>query len=215
MTGGVSSLCSTVRDLTTKYMSGSRRSFDAFLELMQLLLSITVAEPAQTLRPTHATDGTGKVMTIGGPGGPTSPIRLRDGRWLRFAMTLYLADHEAGRQRLKVRKSSYQYQGDQDGQQEIFRYDYLRQPGDDEPSCHLNIHASLDLPGVLPVTHPLKKVHFPTDRVSLEAVLRLLMRDFRVPSMRGAEVWGPVLACSETEFKRIAHRPDPPGHAAT
>ena len=54
---------------------------------------------------------------------------------------------------------------------------------------------------------PLARVHFPTMRVSLEAIIRLLVEDFRVPCEAPADVWRPVLAASEAAFLAIAHRP--------
>lgn len=204
----VDQLCGEVRELTRTYMDGGAGSFQAFRDLVQKLLQVTVLRQGQAV--CLAASGSRDIRVLGGRQGPTDPVQLNDDRWLRLSVSLYLDPHEAGT-RLKVSKSSYQYQCDADGQQEVFRYDYLRQPGDQHPSAHLNLHAALLQPGVLTDGRTLARVHFPTDRVSLEAVLRLLVQDFGVPAATDRQVWAPVLACSEMEFRKIAHRPSPLG----
>lgn len=118
-------------------------------------------------------------------------------------MTLYL-DREAN-DRLKVQRSSFQYQADRDGDRPIFRYDYLRVPGSTQPPSHLNRYGSLAV-DALPATGPLSRIHFPTSRVSMEAGIRLLADDFAVPTATAATDWRPLLAASETTFRQIAHR---------
>lgn len=108
--------------------------------------------------------------------------------------------------RLKVSESSFQYQDDQDGKREIFRYDYLRQSNRNEPASHLNIYGNLTVPDVLPPGKPLSRVHFPAGRVPLEAVIRMLVDDFGVPAATDESIWRPVLAASEEMFMQIAHR---------
>lgn len=197
------------RDLTRQYMAGGTGSFDSFRELVQLLLGLTVLADNQFVTLRQHTDQATRVL--GGIGGPTSPVRLRDNRWLRLAMTLRLTPHEVGSSRLKVEQTSLQYQCDEGGQQEVFRYDYLRHDSSGHPAAHINVHGTLYHDDVLAPGSTLARVHFPTARVSLEAVLRLLMVDFGVPSARPRDVWQPVLAESEQEFQRIAHQPRPPG----
>jgi hypothetical protein len=188
-------------------MAGGPESFAAFRDLVQLLLGCTVLAQGEFVRLTQRDKGVQDVRVVGGASGPTSPVRLRDGRWLRVAITLFL---DRGSNRLKVEKSSYQYQVDQDGQREVFRYDYLRQRGEEYPSCHLNVHGELQ-EDVLPSGTTLARVHFPTDRVSLEAVIRLLVRDFKCETAYPATIWGPALETSEVEFQKIAHRPSSGG----
>ena len=108
--------------------------------------------------------------------------------------------------RLKVEKAGVQYQTDAAGDQWIFRYDYLRRPPDPHPAAHVQVRGDLT-EAVLPAGVPLGRVHFPTMRVSLEAIIRLLADDFRVPCHAEAELWRPVLAASEAAFVAIAHRP--------
>lgn len=108
---------------------------------------------------------------------------------------------------LKVSESSFQYQEDEAGNDWIVRYDYLREPGPDpHPTAHLQIRGQLHA-DVLSDDKPLDRVHFPTGRVALEGVLRLLAEQFDVPTAEQPEVWRGVLSESERAFQRIAHRP--------
>jgi hypothetical protein len=194
------------RSLTAEYMKGGPRAFDAFRDLTQQLLAATVLADGQHVRLSGRGGRRGDdVRVLAGMAGPTDPLRLRDGRWLRLAVTLFL-DRAAG-DWLKVRKSSFQYQADHDGDQPIFRYDYLRVPHSTEPPAHLNLYGTLDVPDVLPPQRPLSRIHFPTSRVSMEAGIRLLTDDFAVPTATAPTSWRPLLAASETTFDRIAHRP--------
>ncbi|MFD5089910.1 hypothetical protein ACFWMR_04875 [Amycolatopsis thailandensis] len=214
MTPDAAKYSARARQLTREYMAGTPKSFDAFRDLMQLLLSLTVIADNEFVNLVSLRDPTRRVL--GGNGGPTSPVRLRDGRWLRVAYSLHLTPHVGKEMRLKVEQSSVQYQinqsdDDDGGLGEIFRYDYLRDDDSGHPHAHINIHADLNEPGVLKPGATLARVHFPTSRVSLEAILRLLIGGFRVKTAQPPEVWQPVLAASEMEFQEIAHRPLPPG----
>jgi hypothetical protein len=53
-------------------------------------------------------------------------------------------------------------------------------------------------------------VHFPTRRMSIESVLRLLITQYHVPPNSGAEIWRPMLAEAEHMFQEIAHENPPP-----
>jgi len=194
------------RQLTGDFMAGGPRSFDAFRDLAQLLLQATVLEAGQVVRLSGRRGRRGDdVRVLAGRYGPTDPLRLRDGRWLRLASTLYL-DRDAN-DLLKVQRSSFQYQADRDGDRPIFRYDYLRVPGSIEPPAHLNLYGGLAVEDVLPATRRLSRVHFPTSRVSIEAGIRLLADDFAVPTATDPSEWRPLLAATETAFRAIAHRP--------
>jgi hypothetical protein len=67
------------------------------------------------------------------------------------------------------------------------------------------VRADLREPEVLGPGSPLERVHFPTRRISLEAVIRLLVGHFGVPSNEAA-IWRPVLAHSEEELLDTAYR---------
>ena len=53
----------------------------------------------------------------------------------------------------------------------------------------------------------LHRVHFPTGRMPLEGVIRLLADQFGVPCAEDASTWRPVLAETERAFLDIAHMP--------
>jgi hypothetical protein len=118
---------------------------------------------------------------------------------------LYIAP-TAEQNRLKVRHSSYQYQLDREGERWVFRYDYLRIPPAPHPASHVQINGSL-VEDCLPATRTLPRVHFPTDRVSLEAVIRLLADQFGTPCGTEPEMWRPILRETEQAFLQIAHHP--------
>lgn len=177
---------------------------------MQLLLQLTVMDhPHDFVQLGRERPGPDRAprRVLGGRGGlPTRPVRLHNGRYLRVSVALWLADTPDGR-RLKVSDSSYQYQADEQGDQEIFRFDYLRQPHRLEPAAHLNLYGDLSVPGVLPPGKPHSRVHYPTGRVPIEAVIRLLADDYAVPCATDESVWRPVLAASEAAFRQVAHVP--------
>ena len=193
------------RTLTASFLKGGLRAFEAFRDLVQHLLASTVLADGEHVRLTAGRSRRGEdVRLLSGLAGATDPLRLRDGRWLRFTVALFL-DRSAG-DRLKVGKSSFQYQADRGGEHPIFRYDYLRVPHSTEPPAHLNLHGALTVPDVLPSRRSLSRIHFPTSRVSLEAGIRLLADDFAVPTATVPGTWRPLLAASEAAFDRIAHR---------
>jgi hypothetical protein len=132
-------------------------------------------------------------------------VRLNDDRFLRLSITLFREPYRDGH-RLKVEQASYQYQIDGPGDHWIFRYDYLRVPDEPHPASHLQICGGLHEDIALP-HGPLERVHFPTGRVSVEAVLRLLIEQFGVTPNENADVWRRVLAESERAFERVASRP--------
>lgn len=135
-----------------------------------------------------------------------SVVQLNDGRYLRVSIILYLEPHETGH-RLKVEQASYQYQSDEAGDRWVFRYDYRREPTDLHPATHLQVRGRLVEEDVAPYRGVLDRVHFPAGRVSIEAVIRLLIEQFGVHAGTPPEVWRAVLAESERPFEEIAHRP--------
>jgi hypothetical protein len=132
-------------------------------------------------------------------------LPLNDGRYLRFSMSLFL-EPQNGATRLKVEKSVWQYQLDEAGERWIVRYDYLRDAPEPHPGAHVQIRGAFTEPHVRPVHEILERVHFPTGRVALEAIIRMLVEQFGVPTNEPPEVWRRVLTTSEAEFLRIAHR---------
>jgi len=133
-----------------------------------------------------------------------SLVPLNDGRFLRFFVVLFLEAYE-GRSWLKVEKAVYQYQIDDTEDRWIVRYDYLRYPAEPHPGMHVQIRGAFR-EAALPVGETLERVHFPTGRVAIEAVIRMLVEQFHVPTNAPPEIWRPALAESERAFLKIAHR---------
>jgi hypothetical protein len=190
------------RALTERFKAGGQDSFNAFLELVSLLFNVTVLHWTGATRLT--TGQRANTAVLGGWSGPTDPLPLTNGHFLRLSMVLYLENTSAG-SRLKVEEASYQYQLDQQGDRWVFRYDYLRFPPAPHPASHFQIRGQLTEP-CLPEGQPLERIHFPVGRLSLEAVIRLLIDQFGVPSREQPDVWRPVLAETERLFLEIAHR---------
>jgi hypothetical protein len=188
-------------------MDGGPAAFGAFRDLGALLFGLTVLRHDGIIRLSYGPTGRDRAV-LGGATGPTDPLPLNDGRFLRLSVSLYLdLDDERGRL-LKVSTSSYQYQADQAGKRWIARYDYLREPGPDpHPQAHLQIRGALTEGAALPRDRTLARIHFPTGRVSIESVIRLLADQFEVPCNEPPETWRPVLAEAEQTFLGIAHRP--------
>jgi hypothetical protein len=188
-------------------MAGGPEAFAPFRELAALLLGLTVLHHDGMVRLSYGPTGRDRAV-LGGAAGPTDPLPLNDGRFLRLSVSLYLdPDDERGRL-LKVSTSSYQYQADEAGKGWIVRYDYLREPGPDpHPQAHLQIRGALTEGAALPRDRILERIHFPTGRVSIESVIRLLADQFDVPCNEPPETWRPALAEAERTFLEIAHRP--------
>ena len=186
-------------------MAGNRQSFDSFCGLVSLLLGLTVMKTGGGVRLVSLKSREERFV-MGGWKGPTDPVPLNDGRYLRLAITLQLVNTPKGPQ-LKVFESSFQYQLDRDGDHWIFRYDYLRHPASQHPPAHFQIRAKLTEYSILRRGQTLERVHFPTSRVSLEAIIHLLVTQFGVRCNHLPEVWRLVLAESERLFFDIAHIP--------
>lgn len=173
-----------VRRLNRIIRGGGPDALSAFRELTHLLLNLTILAAGSTLKLIRLTTDATKAV-LGGRT-PRDPLRLNDGRFLRLSAKLYL-DRSSTPNFLKVEETSYQYQLDQDGERWIFRYDYLRNPPGAIPAAHFQINGELAEAAVIAGTQ-LKRLHFPTGRVSLEAVIRLLAEQFQVrvqPAIRG------------------------------
>jgi hypothetical protein len=182
-------------------MAGTEASPKAFRDLVDVLLRATIMARQEIIRLNYVGDS----FVISGS--QKDAVRLKDRRYLRLTMTLYLEDTAQGR-RLKVRSSSYQYQEDLAGDRWVFRYDYLREPKHPHPASHLQIRGELSESGCLPEHGLLERIHFPTSRVPLEAVIRLLAepKGLKVPWNQRKATWRPMLAQSEAAFLGIAHR---------
>jgi hypothetical protein len=200
---GTSTLRAEIEDLGRMIRDGGRRRApQAFAELAQRLLSLTIMGQGGrvVLRETPRDDS----FLLEGLHGSRKLVGLNNDRWLQIAMTLQIA---ADSQRLKVVGSVFQYLWEDDDQAEVFRYDYGRAQRDAHPCAHLNVHGELDLSEALPTGQRLKAVHFPTGRTSLEAVIRLLIEQFNIETNAEPETWRAALTASEAQFWEIAHLP--------
>ena len=195
-------LLGEVRDLSQRFKAGGSAAFDAFSQLVSRLLSLTIAAPYPGLA---LFAGASETRVLSGRRGIGDPIPFAERGYLRLIMTLSLVPGE-GRTFLKVMDSSYQYQLDERGDRWVFRYDYRRLPADPYPAAHLQVRGRLE-DDCLPPGRPLSRLHFPSGRVSLEGVIRLLADQFQIPCARRQELWWPVLAESERLFYEIAHSP--------
>jgi hypothetical protein len=175
-----------------------------FRELVQLLLSRTIIKNVAAVRLTQGPRTDQIVRVLGGWSNPLDPLPLNDDRYLRFSMTLFLENTAKG-PRVKVAGSSIQYQFDKGGDSWVFRYDYNREAPDKNPSAHLHVRGCLT-EQCLGNKQALEHIHFPTDRVSFETVIRLVIEQFNVLPHNPAEIWRPLLAESEVLFLQIAHK---------
>jgi hypothetical protein len=193
-----------VREYSEGYRQGTPESFGPCRDLMQLLLDTTVVRPGQYVTLTFGDRARAGVIMSGH--GINDPVLLNDGNYLRVAVSLALELTDDG-SRMKVVKSAFQYQRDKAGDEWIFRYDYLRvpAPGYAHPPAHLQIKGDLSHQDAR--WEKLKDIHFPTGRVSIEAVIRTLIVQFGVSTNEPDELWMPVLSESEAAFLSIAHRP--------
>lgn len=188
-----------VRRLNQQYLAGGWDAFEGFYQLASLLLTNTVVARHGSICLSRHPDRH-NAMFLGGWRTVTDPLPLTNGGFLRYTVTLYL---DADTNRLKVERAAYQYQLTADNSSWVFRYDYTRTPVKSEPGAHLQLRGSLiDPPG-----GELQDLRFPTGRVSIEAVIRLLVESFGVPCAEWQEKWREVLATSEEAFLRIAHQP--------
>jgi hypothetical protein len=192
-----------VRDLNRRCSEGGEDAFQPFADLASLVLRLTILREGENVVLKRGPNRSHAALQ--NLRGSDVPLRLRDGRFLKCDASLYV-DRES--RHLKVAKSRYQYQADADGKQWVFRYDYLRQPGDayEHPPAHLQVNGSLSAePAVTDL--PLKKIHFASGRVSLEGVIRTIAVQFQAGSNVDPALWHPVLAESEARFHNVAHIP--------
>lgn len=192
-----------VRELGRDYLCGEPRAFDAARELLAWLLHLTIVPTQCPLRFATTPGQPERTRIIGVL---RQPLSLNDGRYLSFLQRLQIDyDDEKKINKMRVYQARFQYQHDYEGEQWIFRYDYLRTARDRHPQSHLNIRGYL-AEDCAPDGAGLKDVHWPTGRISLEAIIRCLVEQFSVPTNRDPSFWRPVLAESERLFNEIAHK---------
>jgi len=93
----------------------------------------------------------------------------------------------------------------------LFRYEYNRETTDHYAPGHVHIRGSFaDFEGLGPKS-TLERIHFPTGRVPLESIIRLLADNFQVDTNEPEQVWRPLLHQTEQAFIQIARQPAPQG----
>jgi len=182
----------SLRKLTSVCNQGKPAAFGAFNKVLAKLLHLTIMKPDGHLTLQGLEGGRGRAQKL--IRGSKGPIPLRDGRFLRLTISLYIEPTEKG-PRFKTWQSSFQYQKDFDGKDWIFRYDYLRAPEGSYPSAHVQVRGQHE------------RIHFPTMRVPFEAIIRCLANDFNVPCHAPKEVWRYILHHTELDFLAIHHPP--------
>ena len=191
------------RDLITQCQSGDPNdSCVAFAALNHKLLRTTVLA-ATTIFPNLQKGPTG-VFALGRPG---EPLQLRNGWFLRLLLTFKVEPSlsAGGAQKLKTLSSSIQYQRGPTDDSWVFRYEYSRLATNHYAPGHFHVRAVPIEPVAL--SRNLEDVHFPTGRVTLESIIRLLIDDFGIAAAEPEEVWRPLLFETETAFLTIARQP--------
>ncbi len=185
-----------------------RKGAQAFCDFVNELLRATVMDKHDAVG-LHALDKRTKLYALGGRERvSSSPLRLNDDSgFLRLTMQLRI-DHGPHKY-LKVATSCIQYQRlEEDSDKSwVFRYDYFREKPDYKyPLAHLHINGN-PCCSCLPDGKELRRVHFPSGRVSIESVIRLLVDHFDVPCNKDEHVWRPLLEKTERRFWEVAHQP--------
>ena len=195
-----------VRLLTQRCREGAKYPFEAFGSLEQLLLGLTVMRRNQAV---HVGWGRNRDTVVIEPQGRCDakgrapPLQLTNGHFLGLTVQLFL---DRLTKRLKVSGSRFQYQLDAEGEKWVFRFEYIRDPQNQHPAAHVHVRGALR-ERVLAPGLPLERVHFPTGRVSLEAVLRLLAGAFGVRCNEPETLWRPALDEAERAFESVARKP--------
>lgn len=196
-------LLERVRRDTAGWKKGGPSAFNSIQSLFQLILQNTVMANDGSVR--FARGPRRGRQVLGGWGGPTDPVPLTNGNYLRVMLDCYIDLDDPRGPFVKINESSFQYQLDREGLRWVFRYEYQRNPQNLHPAAHLHIRGDLTESGVLPPDRALEKLHFATHRVGIEAVVRVLIEQFSVPARTEPSLWRPVLAASEQAFLEVAH----------
>jgi hypothetical protein len=194
---------SKARLLAKEVLKGGNGAPKKFADLVGFLLGLTVVKNPSGGRVILDKSKRANQFVLSGWNTLGSPIPLANGEFLRLAMTLYT--DEKDHQFLKVLKSNCQYQRDEAGDKWIFRYDFSREPGNKYAASHIQVRGQLT-EAVQLRKQTLENVHFPTRRISIESILRLLIDDFNIKPNQDDGIWRAALAASEGEFYRVAHQ---------
>lgn len=189
------------RKLTGTFQEGGFKSFAAFHEFISFLLRLTVIRRTAFLK-LYSSKKEPAFAVIGGASSDDSALPLNNGAYLRVMFRLQCDSKD---EKLSVTESTFQYQLEPEKTSRwIFRYDYLRKPPHHYPASHLQVNGKILESSAIPLICP--DIHFPVNRISLEAVIRLLVEQFKV-KCNEPKHWRKVLAESERLFYDTAFRP--------
>jgi hypothetical protein len=198
--------------LCRNYAQGGPAAYGFYRELLQRLFSYTIGASGASVVVNQSAGGPAKGV-ISPRGLAERSLPLRDGRFLKFEIELFLGPSdkgEAGREYLKVASESFQYQLEPDPGTDrwLFRYEYERDkdPESPHPPSHLHVNAVLPEEAESPLPRGLRGVHFPTGRLSVAAILRLIIEQFGCDTDEPPEFWRPILAAVEGQFLGFAHQ---------
>jgi hypothetical protein len=125
------------------------------------------------------------------------PLELKPQGWLHFRQIVTLQDSK-----VIVEDGRYTYSlssNPDDENQWIFRYEYRLNPQDEYPHSHLHLNAYRD-------GKPLRRIHFPTARVSIEQIIAHLIMEHGIQPK--CANWFDILAESHRGF--VERRTDSP-----
>ncbi len=201
-------LPSEAKDLISIIASGGRKAPKAFGELVQAMLSNTILKDNEKVRCIFSYEENHGILESQKIG---MPVGLRDGRFLYLRY-----DVELSGDKLSVIKSTIQYQRSPvEPLGEIFRYDYKQQivsqglsyeeRKNQLPESHFHIYADMPDKAFL-YKETLDRQHFSCGRVSIESIIRMLIRDFMIKPKVENIGWLDLLDTTEKAFK---HKFDP------
>lgn len=127
--------------------------------------------------------------------GKGSPSRLRSkpSVYLTVKMLYRVTKDPGERGPWKVSTAAYYYGIHDNQQSEILSYHWHPRTERQDPHLHLESGSK--------VIDFLRGVHFPTERVSLEEVLRFLIEELKVKPLR--RDWSIVLRSTQSQYKRF------------
>ncbi|HEY4003346.1 MAG TPA: DUF6516 family protein, partial [Candidatus Xenobia bacterium] len=199
----LSSQLAKVREYSSAYKGGGRDGLRSFVRLIRLLLGNTICPDISQVQ----VSALGTKAVIGT--WDEAPLRLTNDRFLR--LTMILRENKGSNPSVLAYSYQYQLEAETATDDWVFRYDFDRFPENPHPPAHLHIRGSLLSEGVLPDKTPLERLHFATCRVSLEAVIRVLIEQFGVEPVKPPSLWRPILDLSERLFHdTLQHLPSGP-----
>ncbi len=184
-----------VKSLSKKVFESSRANPADFNELLNKLLTLTVAADGHrlSLRRKPKADLGLIANRIA-----DKPLLLNNGRFLKFLMTYTCGKGTP----LTITYSCFQYQCDEDRHSNrfIFRYDYNIEPEDEShPAAHLQINGEFNEKNV--TSKKLEDIRFPVVRPSVESLILLLIDGFGLKANDQTGEWRKILEYSENTFR--------------